>query len=186
MERKWVGEVSSRPALLCPELPPMETVFLPWISGCSSKKESLRQHPAWPSHVTGKNWGRRGTVTSPGPHSQGQGQDWNPTKRKNQYDWACLYLQFWYCFPPWSSILALIWFLLLPEKGFPGEADGKASVCNARDLGLIPGSGRSPGEGSGNPPQSSCLQNFMGSLVGYSPRGHKWSDTTEWLTHYRK
>ena len=36
-------------------------------------------------------------------------------------------------------------------KGFPGGLDGKASACNAGDLGSIPGSGRSPGEGNGNP-----------------------------------
>ena len=36
-------------------------------------------------------------------------------------------------------------------KGFPGGSDGKASARNARDLGSIPGSGRSPGEGNGNP-----------------------------------
>ena len=34
--------------------------------------------------------------------------------------------------------------------GFPGGSDGKTSACNAEDLGLIPGSGRSPGEGNGN------------------------------------
>ena len=36
---------------------------------------------------------------------------------------------------------------------FPGDSDGKASVCNAGDLGSIPGSGRSSGEGNGNPLQ---------------------------------
>ena len=45
--------------------------------------------------------------------------------------------------------------------GFPGGSDGKESTCNARDLGLIPGSGRSPGEGKGYPLQYSCLDNFM-------------------------
>ena len=35
-------------------------------------------------------------------------------------------------------------------KGFPGSSDGKESACNAGDQGLIPGSGRSPGEGNGN------------------------------------
>ena len=44
---------------------------------------------------------------------------------------------------------------------FPGGSDGKASTCNARDLGSIPGSGRSPGEGNGNPLQYSCLENPM-------------------------
>ena len=39
------------------------------------------------------------------------------------------------------------------ERGFPGDSDGKASACNVGDLGLIPGSGRSPGEGKDNPLQ---------------------------------
>ena len=45
--------------------------------------------------------------------------------------------------------------------GFPGGSDGKASVCNAGDLGSIPRSGKSPGEGNGNPLQDSCLENSM-------------------------
>ena len=44
---------------------------------------------------------------------------------------------------------------------FPGGSDGKASAYNAGDLGSIPGSGRSPGEGSGDPFQYSCLENPM-------------------------
>ena len=44
---------------------------------------------------------------------------------------------------------------------FPGSSDGKASVYNAGDPGSIPGSGRSPGEGNGNPLQDSCLENPM-------------------------
>ena len=42
---------------------------------------------------------------------------------------------------------------------FPGGSDGKVSVYNAGDLGSIRGSGRFPGEGSGNPLQYSCLEN---------------------------
>ena len=42
---------------------------------------------------------------------------------------------------------------------FPGGSDGKASVYNAEDLGSIPGSGRSPGEGNGNPLHYYCLEN---------------------------
>ena len=45
--------------------------------------------------------------------------------------------------------------------GFPGGSDGKQSACNARDLGSIPGSERSPGECIGNPLQYSCLGNPM-------------------------
>ena len=46
-------------------------------------------------------------------------------------------------------------------SSFPGGSDGKASACHAGDLGLIPGSARSPGEGKGNPLQYSCLENPM-------------------------
>ena len=42
---------------------------------------------------------------------------------------------------------------------FPGSSVGKESACNAGDQGLIPGSGRSPREGNGNPLQYSCLEN---------------------------
>ena len=45
--------------------------------------------------------------------------------------------------------------------GFPGGSDGKASACSAGDLGLTPGLGRSPGEGSGSPLQYSCLAHAM-------------------------
>ena len=45
--------------------------------------------------------------------------------------------------------------------GFPGGSEDKASACNAGDPGSIPGLGRSPGEGNGNPLQYSCLENPM-------------------------
>ena len=45
--------------------------------------------------------------------------------------------------------------------GFPGGSDGKESAPNARNLGLIPGSGRFPGEGNGNTLQYPCLENSM-------------------------
>ena len=47
------------------------------------------------------------------------------------------------------------------QNSFPGGSDGKASVYNAGDLGSIPGLGRSRGEGNGNPPQYSSLENPM-------------------------
>ena len=60
-------------------------------------------------------------------------------------------------------------------SGFPGGSDGKKSTWSGRDWGLIPGSGTSPGEGSGYSLQYSCLENSMDkrSLVGYSSWGHK-------------
>ena len=45
--------------------------------------------------------------------------------------------------------------------GFPSGSEGEASACNAGDLGSIPGSGRSSGEGNGNPLQYPCLENPM-------------------------
>ena len=50
-----------------------------------------------------------------------------------------------------------------------------------RDMGLMPGLGRSPGGGNGNPLLYSCLKNSRGqrSLAGYSPQGYKELDTTE-------
>ena len=69
-------------------------------------------------------------------------------------------------------------------RGFPGGSDGKETACNAGDLGSIPGLGRSPGGGHGNPLQYSCLENPHGqrSLEGYSPWGCKESDPTERLS----
>ena len=67
--------------------------------------------------------------------------------------------------------------------GFPGGSDGKESACNVGELGLIPGSGRSPGEG--NDTHSSTLAwriPWTESLEGYNPWHHKELDTTEGLT----
>ena len=68
--------------------------------------------------------------------------------------------------------------------GFPGGSDGKKSTCNVGNLGSIPGWGRSPGGGHGNPLQYSCLENRheQRNLVGYSPWGRKELDTTERLS----
>ena len=71
--------------------------------------------------------------------------------------------------------------------GFPDASAAKNLLAgDARDVGSIPGLGKSPGIGNGNPLLYSCLGNPMdrGSLVGYSPWGHKKLDTTEELrTH---
>ena len=70
------------------------------------------------------------------------------------------------------------------NRGFPGVLDGKESVCNAGDLGSIPGLGRSPGKGNGNPlvflPGESHRQEKPGVLqsMGLQRVGH-----SEWLTH---
>ena len=61
--------------------------------------------------------------------------------------------------------------------GLPWWLNGKASACNAGDLGAIPGLGRSPGEGNGNPLQYSCLKNPMD--------GEAWQATVHGVTKSR-
>ena len=72
----------------------------------------------------------------------------------------------------WLSCVSLFW-----TSGFPDSSVGKESTCNAVDAGLIPGSGRSAGEGIGYPLQYSRLKNSMDW-----PWDCKESDTTERLT----
>ena len=65
------------------------------------------------------------------------------------------------CYPSLTVILVNMQYSNPERGGFPGGLDGKVSACNAGDLGSIPVSGRSPGEGNGNPLQDSCLENPM-------------------------
>ena len=59
------------------------------------------------------------------------------------------------------SLSLKILFFITTYVAIKEGSDGKKSTCYAGDLGLIPGWGRSPGEGNGNPPQYSCLENPM-------------------------
>ena len=68
--------------------------------------------------------------------------------------------------------------LYVYNRGFPGDSEDKASACNAGDPGTIPGLGRSPGEGNGNPLQYPCLENPM-------DRG-AWRATVHGVTKSRK
>ena len=71
---------------------------------------------------------------------------------------SCVQLHFIYFFlilpdyKPFKFKAHILFTVLFPSSlSFPGDSDGKESTCNEGDLGLIPGSGRSPGEGNGNP-----------------------------------
>ena len=111
---------------------------------------------------------------------------WWPSSILNGLPWSRICLQ---CRRPWFS--SWVWRIpwrrdRLPTPGFlgfPGGSGSKVSACHVGDLGLIPGLERSLQGGRGNPLQCSCLENPHGqrSLVGYSPRGHKESDTTKRL-----
>ena len=73
-----------------------------------------------------------------------------------------------------------MWFLTFLD--FPGGSDGKSSAYNAGDWGSIPGLGRSPGEGNGNPLQCCCLENPMDGGAWYAVVcGVTESDTTKRL-----
>ena len=75
-------------------------------------------------------------------------------------------------------------------RGFPGGSDGKESACNAGDLGSIPGSGRPPEEGHGNPLQYSYLQNpmdrgaWLATVHGVTKRQTQLSDFTFFLSFF--
>ena len=86
-----------------------------------------------------------------------------------------------------KSQTQLSMYTLEIAEGFPSNSDGKASACNAGDPSSIPGSGRSPGEGNGNPFQYPCLENPTSGqrrLPGYRPWGHKESDATDHACMY--
>ena len=62
--------------------------------------------------------------------------------------------------------------------GFPCSSVGKKFACNAGDLGSIPGLGRYPGKGNGNPLQYSCLENPMDRRAWLQSMGSQELDTT--------
>ena len=80
-----------------------------------------------------------------------------------------------------STLFPSICRVVMGPVGFPGGSISKESAYNEGELGSIPGLGRLPGGGHGNPLQSSCLENPHGQrrLAGYSPWSHKELDTAE-------
>ena len=91
--------------------------------------------------------------------------------------------------PLWRGFLNenILFLIIFPQQvpvSFPDSSDGKESAFSGDlvwSLGSIPGSGRSLGEGLGNPFQYSCLENPMDRRA-WSAIGHRELDTTEWLT----
>ena len=95
--------------------------------------------------------------------------------------------------PDDSAHFMLMWAFSLEyfkALDFPGGSEGKASVCNAGDLGSSPGLGRSPGEGNGNPLQYYCLENPMdrgawqAAVYGVTKSWTRLSEFT--LLHWRE
>ena len=78
--------------------------------------------------------------------------------------------------PAWEDLMSS--FIVLSTRVLPGGSEVKVSACNTGDLGSIPGSRRSPGEGNGNPLQYSCLENPM-------DRGAWWMATVHGVAKSR-
>ena len=81
----------------------------------------------------------------------------------------------------WHSVFFIV--QLLHPWGFPVGSDGKESAFNVGDLGLISGSGRSPGEGNGNPLQYSCLENSMDGGAWWATV-HGVAKSRTWLSEF--
>ena len=67
-------------------------------------------------------------------------------------------------------------FMVTSDDGFPGSSDGKESACNVGDTGLIPWSGRSPGERNVYPLQYSCLEKGMSTYFNILACRIPWTE----------
>ena len=104
----------------------------------------------------------------------------------NSLDSTCLGPALWTC--AFSSFVLLC--PSLDHQGFPGGSDGKASASHVGDLGSIPGSGRSPGEGYGNPLQSLAWkipwmeEHCRLQSIGLQRVGHDWATSLFTFIYY--
>ena len=86
-----------------------------------------------------------------------------------------------------SGNMLLFSVYVVPSLDFPGGSDSKEPVYNAGDLGSVPGSGRSPGEGNGDPLQYSCLENSVDrgtwrAIVHGITKSQTW--LSDWYFHF--
>ena len=88
------------------------------------------------------------------------------------------------CYAPLFSVLFTE--ALSPSLGFPCGSAGKESICNAGDLGLIPGLGRSPGEWKGYPLQYSGLEKFMDCIVHGVVKSWTWLNDFHFTSSFSK
>ena len=128
-------------------------IYMIFCESCSVVSDSLQSHGLYCP------WNSPGHNTGVGSLSLLQGIF--PTQVSNLglahcrwilYQLSHIFMVIYYKNVYWGSTICL---------GFPGGLEVKASACNAGDPGSIPESGRSPGDGNGNPLQYSCLENPM-------------------------
>ena len=145
-----------------------------WITGLPKEEEKNDRVHQGPFRV--------GSLEENHPHQSRELRNHTPSVRVN-WKYICTPTQTWSvwqeqnaCLKPWRWLergtqpTRIHDHKMLPDASAvqihlvcvsPGGSEGKASACNAGDLGLIPGSGRSPGEGNGTPLQYACLENPM-------------------------
>ena len=152
-----------------------------WFPGISGAKESGRRrrwHPT-PVLLPGKSCGWRSLVCcSPWGHKESDTTEKLPFHfslscigEGNGNPLQCSCLENPRDGGAWWAAISGVAQSRTRLKRLSSSSSSKESACNAGHLSLIPGSGRSPGEGNGNPLQYSCLEKSHGqrSLVGYSP-----------------
>ena len=139
-------------------LPPMQEPGFPSLGQENPLKEGMAPTAVF---LPGKSHEKRSPEDcSPWVHKESHMTEWLTLSLFRLVSFSCRTLAFW----KWITNITWAIFILTMTKymDFPGGSDDKASAYNAGDQGSIPGSGRSPGEGNGNPLQYSCLQNSMG------------------------
>ena len=95
------------------------------------------------------------------------------------------FLLLFFFLKPLANVVEKLLYTYVYKWNFPGSSKSKVSACNAEDLGLIPGWGKSPGEGHGNPLWYSCLENSMdrGTWWGLKEGAHGVSKSQTQLSN---
>ena len=171
----------------------------PWLCrgssgspGLWSRPGSLERGPAWSGCMSSPQEnlllqcspGLPMRASQPGPPRSVPAHVWLWSHVQSWCTWVCVYFCSQEC--PEQDCPEFPAFVdsSMASEGSPGGTSDEEPHANAEDMsdvGLIPGLGRSPGEGHGNPLQYSCLENPVdrGAWPSYSPRGYKEPDMTE-------
>ena len=175
----WEGAKRTQPPILCSWALTNPLFTNPCRNGLKSLPRNLvwshtLSHPASPASPGTRNmglaelssqcpsWGTwpRKTSWVKGAWSQAPWRTCHPALQRISTQEASSGPEQWDASYVECDLFIFNWKIIAPQ-GFPDGSDGKESACGTEDQGSISGSGRSPGEGNGNPLQYSCLENPM-------------------------
>ena len=123
-------------------------------SDCHCRRHKKHEFNPWVGKILWRRAWKPSPVFLPGKfHGQRSLVGYGPWGHTVGHDWATEHTHI--------HIYNCVLYIRICERGLPRWLSGKESACQARDAGLIPGSGRSPRRGNGNPFQYSCLENHM-------------------------